>query len=135
MLLTGLLIGFRSHASLVDWLLIVGIIALFTLAFSWLAAIIGVLSKSVEAVQWLTFVLVFPLTFASSAFVPTEGMNSVLKAFAENQPITQVIDAVRALLLGQPVGNHVVMSVVWCVGILVVTIPLASFLFRRRSNQ
>jgi ABC-2 type transport system permease protein len=135
MIVTGLLIGFRSHASVVDWLMIAGLIALFTLAFSWLAAIVGVVAKSVEGVQWLTFVLVFPLTFASSAFVPTEGMNSVLKAFAVNQPITQVINAVRALMLGEPLGNHLVMAVVWCVGILAVSIPLASFLFRKRANQ
>jgi len=134
MILTGLLIGFRSHASIVDWLLIAGLIALFTLAFSWLSAIVGVLAKSVEGVQWLSFVLVFPLTFASSAFVPTEGMNRGLKLFAENQPITHVIEAIRALLLGRPVGDHIWMSVIWCVAMLVVAIPLAAYLFGRRSN-
>jgi ABC-2 type transport system permease protein len=133
MLVTGLALGFRSHASFTDWLMIAGIIALFTLAFSWLAAIMGVLAKSVEAVQWLSFVLVFPLTFASSAFVPTEGMNRFLKAFAENQPITQVINAIRALILGQPMGDYGWKSVVWCVGILVVAMPLAAYLFKRRS--
>ena len=133
MILTGLVIGFRSSASVTDWLAIAGIIALFTLAFSWLAAIMGVLAKSVEGVQWLSFVLVFPLTFASSAFVPTEGMNSVLKAFAVNQPITQVIEAVRALILGTPMGNHGWMAVIWCVGILVVMMPLAAWLFKRRA--
>jgi len=135
MLLTGLLIGFRAHASFADWLLIILIISLFTLAFSWLSAIVGVLAKSVEGVQWLSFVLVFPLTFASSAFTPTDVMSSGLRAFAANQPISQVIDAIRYLLLGQPVGNHVVMAIVWCVGILVVSMPLASYLFRKRSNQ
>lgn len=135
MILTGLVIGFRTSASLVDWLIIAGIIALFTLAFSWLAAIMGVLSKSVEGVQWLSFIIVFPLTFASSAFVPTEGMNSVLKAFAENQPITHVIEAIRALMLGTPIGNHGWLAVAWCVGIMIVAIPLASLLFRRRSTR
>ncbi len=133
MLLTGLVIGFRSHASITHWLAIIGILMLFTFAFSWLAAIVGVIAKSVEAVQWLTFVFIFPLTFASSAFVPAESMPSVLKAFAENQPITQVVDAVRALMLNTPVHNYAWLSVVWSIGILVVSIPLASILFRRKA--
>lgn len=84
MLLVGLLLGFRSSASFKDWLMIAGILILFTLAFSWLMAIMGVVAKSVEGVQWLTFVIIFPLTFASTAFVPLEGMNKYLKIFAEN---------------------------------------------------
>lgn len=134
MLLAGFVIGFRSHASVTDWLLIVAILFSFTLAFSWLAAIIGVLAKSVEGVQWLTFVLVFPLTFASSAFVPTEGMNSVLKAFAVNQPITQVIESVRALMLGTPTGNHVWLTFAWCAAILVIALPVAAYLFRKKTT-
>jgi ABC-2 type transport system permease protein len=94
----------------------------------------GILAKSVEGVQWLGFVVVFPLTFASSAFVPTSGMPAGLKAFAENQPITIVVNAIRALMNGQPVGNYVWLSVVWCLGILAVTIPLASFLFRKKTT-
>ena len=133
MLVTGLIIGFRTSASFVDWLIIGGLLLLFTLAFSWLASILGILAKSVEGVQWMTFIIIMPLTFASSAFVPTESMNKVLKIFAENQPITHLIEAIRALMLGTPVGNHVVMSVVWCVGALVVSIPLATWLFKRRA--
>lgn len=135
MLLAGLVIGFRPHASVVEWLEIAGILILFTLAFSWLSAIVGVLAKSVEGVQWLTFVLVFPLTFASTAFVPAEGMNRVLRAFAENQPITQVVDAVRALILGTPMGNHGWLAVVWSIGILIVAMPIASWLFRRKTTN
>jgi len=135
MIVTGLAIGFRSNASVTDWFLIAGIILLFTLAFSWLAAIVGVIAKSVEAVQWLSFVIVFPLTFASSAFVPTEGMNRFLKAFAENQPITHVIEAVRSLMLGTPMGKHGWMAVVWSIGILVVAMPVASMLFRRKTTS
>lgn len=134
MLLAGLIIGFRSNASLTDWLMIAGILLLFTLAFSWLAAIVGILAKSVEAVQWISFVLVFPLTFASSAFVPTEGMNKFLRAFAENQPITQVIEAVRALILGVPIGNHGWLAVGWSLLILAIAIPVATRLFARKSN-
>ena len=135
MIITGLVIGFRPHAGFVDWLAVIGIVALFTLAFSWLAAIVGVIAKSVEGVQWLTFVIIFPLTFASSAFVPTDSMNKVLRVFAENQPITQVVEAVRALLLGRPIGDYGWHAVLWCIGILVVAIPLASILFRRKASQ
>lgn len=135
MIVTGLVMGFRSSASPMDWLAIAGLIALFTLTFSWIAAIMGVLAKSVEGVQWLSFIIVFPLTFASSAFVPTEGMNRVLKTFAENQPITHVIEAVRALILGQPIGNHGWLAVIWCVGVMIIVVPLAAILFKRRSTQ
>jgi len=135
MLLAGLVLGFRSSASFLDWLAIVGILILFTLAFSWLMAIMGVLAKSVEGVQWLSFVIIFPLTFASSAFVPTAGMNQYLKAFAENQPITQVIEAVRALMLGTPIGNHIWLAVFWCLLILIVAIPTATILFRNKTTS
>lgn len=135
MILTGLVLGFRTHASLTDWLLIVAILVLFTLAFSWISAIMGVIAKSVEGVQWLSFLLVFPLTFASSAFVPTEGMNPVLKAFAQNQPITQVIESIRALFLGRPLAGHAWLAAAWCLATLIIAIPLASWLFRRKTTQ
>ncbi len=135
MLVAGLAIGFRSSASITDWLAIAGIILLFTLAFSWLSAIVGVYAKSVEGVQWLTFVLVFPLTFASTAFVPGDSLSSVLKGFGENQPITHIVEAIRALMLGRPVGDHVWLSIVWCVGILLFAVPLASWIFRRKTSN
>ncbi len=134
MVLAGLVIGFRTKGNFVDSLKIAGILIIFTLAFSWLAAIVGVLAKSVEAVQWLTFVIVFPLTFASSAFVPTAGMNKYLRAFAENQPITQVIEAVRALILGTPIGNHGWLAVGWSLLTMAIAIPVATFLFARKSS-
>src|SRR5258708_36423753 len=105
MLVVGLVIGFRSSASFTDWLAIAGLILLFTLAFSWLSAIVGLVASTVEAVQWLTFVLVFPLTFASTTFVPAEGMNPILKVFAENQPITQVVEAGPGLMRGETMGD------------------------------
>ncbi len=133
MIVAGLVIGFRSSADVGDWLLIAGLLLLFTLTFSWLSAIMGVLAKSVEGVQWLSFIIVFPLTFASSAFVPTDGMNTYLKYFAENQPITHVIEAIRALILNRPVGDHAWLAAAWCVAILVVAVPLAAWLFRRKT--
>jgi ABC-2 type transport system permease protein len=135
MLLAGLVLGFRSSASFIDWLAIAGILLLFTLSFSWLMAIVGVMAKSVEGVQWLSFIIIFPLTFASSAFVPTEGMNPALKAFAENQPITQVIEAVRALMLGTPIGNYGVMAVAWCVFGLIVAVPVSVHLFKKKTTS
>lgn len=135
MIVVGLLMGFRSSASPLDWLTIAGVLLLFTLAFSWLAAIVGVVSKSVEGVQWLTFVLIFPLTFASSAFTPTADMGKYLKAFAENQPITHVIESVRALMLGSPVGNHVWWAVFWSIAILIVAVPIATTLYSRKTSN
>ncbi len=135
MIVVGLIMGFRSSASFYEWLIIIGLIILFTITFSWIAAIIGIMAKSVEAVQWLTFIIIFPLTFASSAFVPTEGMNKFLRTFAENQPITHIIEAIRSLMLGMPVGNSVWLSVVWCLATLVIVLPLASRLFARKIKQ
>jgi ABC-2 type transport system permease protein len=135
MLLAGLVMGFRSGANFGEWLMIVGILMLFTLAFSWLSAIMGLLAKSVEGVQWISFVIIFPLTFASSAFTPTAGMNQYLRVFAENQPITQVINAVRALMLGYPIGNYGYLSVMWSLIILVICVPVAAILFRRKTSE
>ncbi len=134
MILAGLLMGFRSNANFTEWLMIAGILLLFTLAFSWLSAIMGVMAKSVEGVQWLSFLIVFPLTFASSAFTPTEYMNKYLKMFAENQPITHIIEALRALMLGRPMDDHGWLALVWCIGILVVAVPVAAWLFRRKTQ-
>jgi ABC-2 type transport system permease protein len=130
----GLLVGFRPTANFTEWLAAIGILLLFTLAISWLSAILGLLSKSIEAVQWFSFIAIFPLTFASSAFVPTAGMPGPLRWFAENQPITHVIEALRALLVGTPIGNHGWIATVWCLGIIVVSVPLTAYLFRRYSK-
>ncbi len=135
MLLAGLLLGFRSGASITDWLIIAGVLILFTYAFSWLSAIIGIYAKSVEGVQWLTFVIVFPLTFASTAFVPGDSMTPVLRVFAENQPITHVVETIRALMLGLPLGNSAVLAVLWSVAILAVSMPVAAWLYRRKISS
>lgn len=131
----GLAVGFRPTASFTDWLLVFGLAMLFTLAISWLSAIMGLLVKSLEAAQWIGFVVIFPLTFISSAFVPTDTMPPVLQAFAENQPLTQVINAVRSLLVGTPMGNAGWLAVVWCVGIIAVSVPITIWLYRRRSSK
>lgn len=135
MIAVAFLVGFRPEANFLEWLMIWGIVMLFTFAFSWFSAIMGLLAKSVEAVQWMGFLFVFPLTFASSAFVPTDGMPKYLRIFAENQPVTHVIEAVRALMVGTPVEDHIFWSVIWCVGLTVVCIPLAGYMFRKKVSQ
>lgn len=134
MIVAGFAIGFRPQTDLVGWLKIAILLILFTLAFSWLASIVGVVSKSVEAVQWLTFVIIFPLTFASSAFTPTAGMGHYLRIFAENQPITQVVEAVRSLILGQDPGGYYTKAIIWCLICLVVAVPISARLFRHRTR-
>lgn len=133
MILVGFLVGFRPEAGFLDWVLVFALILLFTLAISWLSVILGLLSKSIEAVQLFSFIIIFPLTFASSAFVPTASMPTVLRIFAENQPVTHVIEALRALLVGTPIGNHGWLAIAWSVGILAVAFPLASWLFSRKT--
>lgn len=133
MLAAGFVFGFRPDASFTEWLLIIGILVIFTLAFSWLSAIMGVLAGSVEGVQWMSFLIVFPLTFASGAFAPTDSLASWIRPFAENQPITHVIEAVRALMLGTDIGNHGWLALIWSVGIIVVCMPIAAYLFRKKT--
>lgn len=132
-IIVGFAVGFRPNASLVEWLQVIGLAILFTLAISWLSAILGLLVKSLEAAQWVGFVIIFPLTFISSAFVPTETMPAGLRAFAENQPLTHVIDTMRSLLVGTPLDNSGWLAVVWSVGIIIVSVPITTWLFRRRA--
>jgi ABC-2 type transport system permease protein len=129
------LIGFRPTADLGEWILVIALSILFTLAISWLSAILGLFVKSLEAAQWVGFIVIFPLTFASSAFVPTETMPGWLRTFAENQPLTQVINAMRAWLVGTPLGDSGVLAFGWCLGIIVVSVPLATWLFKRHTSK
>ena len=131
MLVVGLLVGFRPEAGIAGWAGAIGLLLLLSFAFSWVGATIALLMRSVEAVQSAGFIWLFPLTFASSAFVQTDGMPGWLRAFANHQPMTQVIDAVRGFLLGQPVGSHGWQALAWCLGILLVFVPLSVSLYRR----
>ncbi|MCZ2096923.1 MAG: ABC transporter permease [Anaerolineae bacterium] len=134
-LLAGYAVGFRPNASAVEWLYVIGLALLFTLAISWLSAILGLLVKSLEAAQWVGFVLIFPLTFVSSAFVPTETMPRAIRFFAENQPVTHAINAIRAWLVGTPLGDSAWLSVAWSVALIAISIPITSWLYRRYSTQ
>lgn len=135
MILVGLCVGFRPTATVFEWIMITGLVLIFTFAMSWVGAIIGLLGKTIEVVQWLGFFLIFPLTFASAAFAPTEHMAKYLRIFAENQPVTHVIEAIRSLMIGTPMGNHGWWSLVWCIGITVISVPVAAYLFKRYTGK
>lgn len=135
LIVAGLVIGFRPSANFVEWLLLVGLTILLTFAFSWLSAILGILANSVEGVQWLTFIVVFPLTFASSAFVDPNFMSSWLRVFAENQPITHIVDTYRSLLVGTPLDDSWWISLLWLFGLLTIAIPLAAWLFKNKQTS
>lgn len=135
MIVVGFFVGFRPEAGFFEWLAILGLILLFTFAISWLSATLGLVAKSVESVQLFSFIFIFPLSFASSAFVPTDNMPYVLRVFAENQPVTQFIEALRALMVGTPIENYGWIATLWGVGILLVALPLAAKLFARKTSR
>jgi len=130
--LVAVLMGFRSGAGVLAWLAVLGIMVLFTLALTWLAVIPGLTAKSVDGVSGFSYPLIF-LPFISSAFVPTEGMPGPVRAFAEHQPVTSIVDALRALLADQPVGSNLWIAVAWCVGLLVVASAIAMRIYRRTA--
>lgn len=134
MLIVGVFVGFRPDGSIPALGLALVLLLLTSFAFSWIGVVIALSMKTVEAVQSAGFIWLFPLTFASSAFVPTDSMPGWLQAFADNQPFTIVVNAVRALCLDQPVGHSVWLSLVWMIGIVVVMIPLATRRYRRRTG-
>jgi ABC-2 type transport system permease protein len=128
------LIGFRPHAGPLDWLAAVGILTAFVLAVSWLAAAIGLIATSPEAANGFTFLIMF-LPYASSAFVPVDTMPAAIQGFAQHQPVTPVIETLRGLLLGTPVGSSPWTALAWCGGILAVSIAASDVLFRRRATR
>jgi len=129
----ALIMGFRSGASVLAWLAVAGILVLFTLALTWIAVIPGLTAKSVDGASAFSYPLIF-LPFISSAFVPTETMPGPVRAFAEHQPVTSIVDAVRDLFTQQPVGTAIWIALAWCVGILVVAYFFANLTYRRRIS-
>ncbi|MFD6755483.1 MULTISPECIES: ABC transporter permease [Micromonospora] len=127
----ALLVGFRTGAGVLGWLAVAGILVLLTLALTWLAVLPGLTAKSVDGASGFAYPLVF-LPFVSSAFVPTESMPGPVRAFAEHQPVTAIVDAIRDLFAGQPVGADIWIALAWCVGILVVAYVLAVVTYRRQ---
>ena len=131
-ILVALIMGFRSSAGVLSWLAVAGILALFTLALTWIAAIAGLSAKSVDGAGAFSYPIIF-LPFISSAFVPTASMSGPVRAFAENQPVTSIVDAIRALLSGQPVGNDIWVALAWCLGILIIAYLFAMRAYKRKA--
>ena len=135
MTVVGILVGFRPEGSPLAWLAAAGLLLLFGFMLSWIGVAVGAAVRTPEAVQGLIFMTVFPLTFASSAFVPTDTMPSWLQVFAENQPMTLVINAVRDFVLGGSGGPDAVPALIWSIGLLAFFFPVALWLYRRRIAQ
>jgi ABC-2 type transport system permease protein len=129
----ALLLGFRSGADALQWLAVAGILALFTLALTWLAVIAGLAAKTPDGAGAFAYPLIF-LPFISSAFVPTASMPGPVRVFAEYQPVTSIVDALRDLLSGRPATSDIWIALAWCVGILVVAYAAAMVVYRRRAG-
>jgi len=129
--LVALLMGFRSSAGVLAWLAVAGILLLFTLTLTWIAVIAGLSAKSTDGAAAFSYPIIF-LPFVSSAFVPTASMPAPVRAFAENQPVTSIVNTIRALFEQQPVGNDIWVALGWCVGILVVAYVFAMVTYRRK---
>src|SRR5580692_11581419 len=131
--IVALLMGFRTGAGILPWLGVAGILIVFTLALTWLAVIPGLSAKSVDGASAFSYPLIF-LPFISSAFVPTNTMPGPVRAFADNQPVTSIVNTVRDLFAQQPVSTGIWTALAWCVGILVVAYVCANIAYRRRIS-
>ena len=131
MLTVGLIVGFSFDANAVEIVAGIGILLLFGYACSWLFAFFGLIASSPESAQAIGFILIFPVTFLSSAFVPVDSMPAGLQWIAEINPFTVVVDAIRALWVGAPAGNSVWGAVAWCLGLIAVLAPLCVSRYRR----
>ncbi|MFC4018366.1 ABC transporter permease [Micromonospora sp. GCM10011542] len=128
--LVALAMGFRSGAGALAWLAVAGIVMLFTLALTWLAVIPGLTAKSVDGASAFSYPLIF-LPFISSAFVPTQSMPGPVRAFAENQPVTAIVNTIRDLFAEQQVAGDIWVALAWCAGLLVVAYGVAMSIYRR----
>jgi ABC-2 type transport system permease protein len=124
--------GFRSGAGALAWLAVAGILVIFTLALTWIAVIPGLSAKTVDGAGAFAYPLIF-LPFISSAFVPTHTMPGPLRAFADNQPVTSIVNAIRDLLARQPVSTSIWIALAWCLGILIVAYALAMAAYHRKT--
>ncbi|GAA1870659.1 ABC transporter permease [Actinomadura bangladeshensis] len=132
-LLAAVLLGFRPDASLADWGLTLALLAGYILAVSSAAVLWGLLVKSVQAAGAFSFLVLF-LPYLSDGFVPAETMPRALRGFAENQPITPIVEALRSLLLDQPMGSAGTVAAAWLTGAVLISVPTAALLFRHRTS-
>lgn len=130
----ALAIGFRPNADVSEWVAAIGILAMVTLALTWLSVALGLVAKSVESASNLPMPLIL-LPFLGSGFVPTDSMPTALRWFAEYQPFTPMIETVRGLLIGTAIGSNAILAIVWCVLIGVVSYLWAIRLFRRDPTR
>ena len=129
--LVALLLGFRTSAGIGAWFAVAGILALFTLALTWLAVIAGLSAKTIDGASAFSYPLIF-LPFISSAFVPTDTMPGPVRAFAENQPVTSIVNTIQDLFAQRPVDGDIWIALGWCLGILVVAYVVAMVVYRRK---
>ncbi|ALN91933.1 ABC transporter permease [Lysobacter gummosus] len=129
--LVAVAMGFRTSASPLAWLAVAGILALFTLALTWIAIIAGLSAKSVDGVSGFSYPFIF-LPFISSAFVPTDTMPGPVRVFAENQPVTSIVNTIQDLFAQRPVGNDIWIALAWCSGTLVLAYVFAMTAYRRK---
>jgi len=127
----ALLMGFRTGASVLAWLAVAGIVVLFTLTLTWIAVLAGLSAKTVDGASAFSYPLIF-LPFISSAFVPTDSMPTAVAWFAEHQPVTAVVDSIRALFAEEPVGGDLGVALGWLVGILALAYVMAVRAYRRK---
>jgi len=130
--LVALVMGFRSGAGVLAWLAIAGILILLALALTWLAVIAGLSAKTIDGASAFSYPIIF-LPFVSSAFVLTATMPGPVRAFAENQPVTPIVDTVRDLYSQQPVSTGIWVALAWCLGLLVVAYLLAMAAYHRKT--
>ena len=126
----ALIMGFRSPAGIFSWLAVIGILALFTLSLTWIAAIAGLTAKSVDGATAIAYPIHL-LPLISSDFVPTSSMPKGVRSFAEHQPVTSIVESIRALLYNKPVGNEIWIALAWCAGILLIAYVFAMRAYRR----
>jgi len=134
MVLVGFLVGFRFHGTFLEAVGSILIVLVFGYAFSWVAAVVGLRTSNPEAAQAAMFPILFPLIFASTAFVPVDTMPSWLQAFVNHQPVSQAINACRSLVLGQPSASSILRCLAWTAGILLVFAPLAVRSYRKQVS-
>lgn len=130
----AVLMGFRSGAGVLAWIGIAGILSLFTLALTWVAVIAGLTAKTVDGASAFSYPLIF-LPFVSSAFVPTGSMPGPVRVFAENQPVTSIVNTIRDLFTQQSVGSDIWVAVAWCLGILVIAMIGAVMIYKKKISQ